>query len=74
MGVNGIDSTRSSSIHFPATSRTAQLCFPHNNDNIPCERDITGTLRLINSTAVRVREPASAHITIRDDDSEYLRF
>ena len=44
------------------------LCFPHIDDDIACESDIVGTVRLINSSAVLVIEPSTATVTIKDDD------
>lgn len=44
------------------------LCFPHIDDDLACESDIVGTVRLNNSSAVLVIEPSTATVTIKDDD------
>ena len=65
---DGLASTRSGILQFGANSTTSQLCFPHTDDDIPCEANITGTVRLNNNSAVAIGEPASALVTIQDDD------
>ena len=61
--------TRTSSVFFLANQRSSPACIVDRvvNDS-PCERPITGTIRLINSTKVAIGSVASATITIQDDD------
>lgn len=61
---------RSDFLTFSANSDRAQLCFQHVDDLIPCERDIVGTVRLNNNSGVALGQPATAEITIQDDDCE----
>ncbi len=56
------------SLRFRAGSRVSELCFLHTDDDIVCEPDIIGYIRLINSSAVIVVEPSIAMVTIKDDD------
>ena len=69
-GSGSIFPTRVDTLIFSASSPTAQLCFRHQVNNNACERDITGQVRLRNSSAVLIGDPGSAHITIQDDDSK----
>jgi len=59
---------RQGTIRFRADSTTSDLCFLHFNDDMACEPDIVGQVRLINGSAVVVIEPSTATIIIKDDD------
>ena len=63
--------TRSDFLTFPANSATAQLCFRHMNDTVPCESSINGTVRLNDNSGVEIVEPSSALVIIQDDDRKY---
>lgn len=66
---SGTSETRSSTVFFQAGQPSAQACITmHMVDTTPCEGDIIGTVRLLNNSEVSIGEPASATITIRDDD------
>ena len=64
--------SRQGAIRFSAESSTSNLCFPHIEDDIACEADIVGQVRLINSSAVIVTEPSTATVIIEDDDGKHL--
>ena len=68
-----VSSPRQGSVRFLAESATKMLCFPHIDDDLPCEADIVGTIRLINSSAVLVVEPSTATVTIKDDDRKCIK-
>ncbi len=57
-------------LRFMAGTSLTDLCFSHFDDEIACEEDIVGQIRLINSTAVVVVEPSVARVTIKDNDRE----
>ncbi len=59
------------SLRFRAGSSVSNLCFSHMDDDIACEPDIIGHIRLINSSAVIVVEPSIAMVTIEDDDRKF---
>ena len=67
-----VSGSRQGAIRFSAESSTGELCFPHMEDDIACEPDIVGQVRLINSSAVIVTEPSTATVIIEDDDGKLL--
>lgn len=57
--------------YFHRGSTSTRICLPSGSrDNQVCESDTIGTIRLINSSAVRVMEPYIATVTITDDERE----
>jgi hypothetical protein len=66
-GVSG-SNIRSDQLIFSNISNTARICIDHRDDTVPCEPDITGTVRLSGSTSVEIGEPRSAVVIVRDND------
>jgi len=57
--------------YFRRGATSTRICLPSSSrDNQVCESDTIGTIRLINSSAVRVMEPYIATVTITDDERE----
>ena len=56
--------------YFNPGDRSSSLCIAHRVDSIACEPDIVGSVQLFNSTVVKVIEPSTATVTIRDDNSK----
>lgn len=59
---------------FEQGTSTTQLCLDSSGsrDNQVCESDTHGTIRLINSSVVRLVEPYIASITITDDECKLV--
>lgn len=59
---------------FRQGSSTAELCLDSSGsrDNQVCEDNTHGTIRLINSSAIRLVEPSITSITITDDECELV--
>ena len=57
---------------FQQGAMMTRLCLPAEGgrDNQVCESDTVGTIRLINSSAIRLVEPFVASITVTDDECE----
>lgn len=69
-GISG-SQVRTDQLFFSRDSNTAQLCISHEDDTIPCEPNVTGTVRLTGSSSVDIGQPNSAIVTIQDDDCEW---
>lgn len=67
-----LSDTRSNILLFDANSDRAQLCFPHEDDLIPCEASINGTLTLNDNSEVAIVEPYVALVTVQDDDCKCM--
>ena len=63
---------RSDIFRFPANTTRSQACFNHEDDDIPCEASINGTITLDDNNQVEVVEPSSAIVTIQDDDCKAI--
>ena len=73
----GLDTLRTltAALRFNSGNTMELLCVPglsqalaRTNDDIACEPDIVGTVRLLNNTIIATTEPATATVRIRDDD------
>ena len=58
--------------YFPSGATSSDICLSSSGtrDNRVCENDTIGTIRLINSSVVRVVEPHVTTVTITDDECE----
>ena len=75
----GLDTLRTITavLRFNVGNTMELLCIPglsgassRTNNDIACEPDIVGTVRLLNNTFIATTEPATATVRIRDDDCE----
>ena len=57
-------------LRYAAGANSTPLCINYADDDIACEADVSGEVRLMNSTNFRVVEPFVAAVTIKDDDGE----
>ena len=78
----GLDTLRTltAALQFNRGNTMELLCIPglsgassRTNDDIACEPDIVGTVRLLNNTIIATTEPAIATVRIRDDDCKQYR-
>lgn len=63
---------RSDVVVFPANTDRGQVCFNHDDDSIPCEASINGTITLDSNNQVEIVEPSSAIVTVQDDDCKAI--
>ena len=68
MLLGGGSGVRTGVIHFAAGSSSGTLCFNTSDNEIVCERDVIGIIRLINTSLLQVDEPSTATVRIKDDD------
>lgn len=68
-GTSG-STVRTDQLFFESDFDRTEICVDFEDDTIPCEGDITGTVRLTGSPSVAIGEPRSATVTIQDDDCE----
>ena len=60
--------------YFKVGQTTVSVCLPPSSrDNRVCEDDTIGTIRLINSSTIRMVEPHVATVTMTDDECEGKR-
>ena len=78
----GLDTLRTlpAALRFNRGNTTERLCIPglsralsRANNDIACEPDIVGTVRLLNNFFIATTEPAIATVRIRDDDCKQYR-
>ena len=78
----GLDTlhTLSAALRFNSGYTMELLCIPglsgassRTNNDIACEPDIVGTVRLLNNFFIATTEPATATVRIRDDDCKQYR-
>ena len=78
----GLDSVRilTAALRFNRGNTMELLCIPRlsgassrTNNDIACEPDIVGTVRLLNNSFIATTEPATATVRIRDDDCKQYR-
>ena len=59
-------------LKFQAGNSVQPLCFSGFDNEVTCEQDVKGSVRLSNSTSIQAVQVAIATVTIEDDDGKII--